>query len=99
MLRPLGWILIIAAFYALWLELATYLDTGVYELGLLWAYWYVLSPGSLNFIQDIIQRYLFPELWDPIIVTILLCPAWVVLGVPGLLVEWCCSRRSRRYFG
>jgi hypothetical protein len=98
-LRVLGWILIIAAFYALWLELLVYFDTGVYEPGLLWAYWYVFSPSSLNFIQDIIQRYLFPELWDPVIVTILLCPAWVVLGVPGLLIEWRCRRRRHRYFG
>ena len=97
-LRTFGWILIIAAFYALWTEFSIFLNTGVYESGLMWAHWYMFSPGSLNFTQDIIQRYLFPELWDPVIVTILLCPTWVVLGAPGLLIEWRCSYRSRRYF-
>jgi len=98
MLRLFGFILIIAAFYALWMELSIFLDTGVYESALVWAYWYTFSPGSLNFIQGIIERYLFPELWDPVIVTILLCPAWVVLGVPGLLIEWRSRHRNRKYF-
>lgn len=97
MLRLFGWILIAGALYALWLEGSAYWDTGVHESVLAGAYWYMFSPGSLNFIQAIIQRYLLPELWDPVIVTVLLWPAWAVLGAPGLAIEWWCRRRNSRH--
>ncbi|MGQ0673151.1 MAG: hypothetical protein ACT4N2_09775 [Hyphomicrobium sp.] len=47
--------------------------------------WGRISAASLNLVQAIVQPYLFPALWDPILVTLLLLPAWVVFGVPGLL--------------
>jgi hypothetical protein len=56
---------------------------GFASLGELWGR---LSAGSLNLVQAIVQRYLFPALWDPVLVTLLLLPAWLVVGVPGLLL-------------
>ncbi len=55
---------------------------GFASLGELWGR---LSAASLNLVQAIVQRYLFPALWDPVLVTLLLLPAWFVFGVPGLL--------------
>ncbi|QQP92603.1 hypothetical protein IGS68_24500 [Skermanella sp. TT6] len=46
--------------------------------------WYRLHPGSLNLTQAVVQRYLMPELWDPVLLTVLLWPAALVLAVPGL---------------
>ena len=56
---------------------------GFNSLGDLWGR---LNAASLNLVQAMVQRYLFPALWDPVLVTFLLLPAWLVFGVPGLLL-------------
>ena len=43
--------------------------------------WFAVSPGSLNLVQAVVQRYAFPELWDPWIVWILGQPAAADFGV------------------
>ncbi len=48
--------------------------------------WGSLDAPSLNLIQAVTQRYVHPALWDPVLVTFLLLPAWLVLGVPGLVL-------------
>ena len=52
---------------------------GFVTLGDLWAR---INGASLNLVQAIVQRYLLPALWDPMLVTVLLLPAWPVLGAP-----------------
>jgi hypothetical protein len=46
-------------------------------------------------VQAVVQRYIHPFLWDPIIVTILFCWAFAVLMVVGLLILALPSRRGR----
>ena len=41
------------------------------------------------------QRYIFPALWDPVFVTVLLWPAFLVIVVPGLLLSYFFRRRPR----
>jgi len=48
--------------------------------------WFDLDRSSLNLVQAVVQRYIHPFLWDPIIVTILLCWAFAVLLVLGALI-------------
>jgi hypothetical protein len=60
-------------------------------LGLLW---YSVSPDSLNAAQAGIQRHVLPYLWDPVIQSILLLPAFVVFGVLGALLMLA-GRRKR----
>lgn len=50
---------------------------GFVSLGDLWAR---MDGASLNLVQAIVQRYLLPALWDPMLVTVLLLPAWPLLG-------------------
>ena len=50
------------------------------------ALWYRIHPDSLGLAQVAVQRHLLPDLWDPGIVTVLLWPAAIVLGVPGLIL-------------
>ncbi len=45
--------------------------------------WFRLHSYSLNLSQAIVQRYLHPGLWDPLMVGILQWPAWSILGAPG----------------
>ena len=42
--------------------------------------WYTIDSGSLNLVQAVTQRYLFPVLWDPIAIEVLRWPAWIVFG-------------------
>jgi len=42
--------------------------------------WYNLHVASLNFFQVIVERYLWPPLWDPGVVTVLKWPAWMVFA-------------------
>jgi len=55
--------------------------------------WYTLRPGSLVVVEATLER-LHPWLWDPLIAYLLAVPAWLLLGVPGLLLVW--HSRPRR---
>jgi hypothetical protein len=57
--------------------------------------WYNLDPSSLNLMQAVVQRYIHPFLWDPIIVTVLLWWAFAVLMVLGLLILALSGRRAQ----
>lgn len=46
--------------------------------------WGKLDAPSLNLVQAVVQRYIHPVLWDPVLVSILLWPGWLVFGLPGL---------------
>ena len=48
------------------------------------AVWFDLSPGSLNLVQAVVERYLWAGLWDHVLFPVLAWPAAVVLGLPGL---------------
>lgn len=48
--------------------------------------WYRLNVGSLNLTQAVIQRHVVPYLWDPVVVSALLWPAWGLFAVPGLVL-------------
>jgi len=37
--------------------------------------WGTASPASLNLVQAVVQRYVHPIVWDPVLVTLLLLPA------------------------
>ena len=47
--------------------------------------WFDFSPSSLNLAQVVTQRYVSPVLWDPVILNILLMPAWLVFLVLSAL--------------
>lgn len=48
--------------------------------------WFRLHPYSLNLSQAVVQRYLSPGLWDPLIVSLLQWPTWSLLGAPGAIL-------------
>ncbi len=87
--RIVGWVLlaIAALFLLLGLTLAV-LGGSVTELaGVLWSQ---VHAGSLNDSQAFTQRYVWPPLWDPLAISLLLMPLWLavlivvgVFAVPG----------------
>ncbi len=95
--RVIGWLLIVLAVATAGHEAITSLDAGAYvsfAFGTLWA---KIDLASLNLVQAVIQRYVSPWLWDVVIVNIILLPpAWIVLGVPGIVVAWAFRVRGGR---
>ena len=85
----LGWGFLAAAFLAGAAEpLATSTGRGFSNL-LIPAYdlWYAVAPHSLVMSQIRVEK-IAPVLWDPVIESALLLPAWLLLGVPGGLLTW-----------
>jgi hypothetical protein len=96
----LGWLLVLAALGAVAYEAREAANAGSWRMVTLGELWGKNHLPSLNFIQAIIQRYVAPWLWEPVIVTILLWPGWAVFGVPGVLaVVLCRTRRRYRLMG
>ena len=84
--RALGWLMLALAVMAAGAEALHALEAGAAEwmpMGLLW---YRLSPASLNLLQAVVQRHLWPALWDPGIVFVLNLPASAVLAGLGLVL-------------
>ncbi len=95
--RLVGWVLVIIALLLGGGELVSSLQAGEWAPQLLGQLWFEFDSESLNLTQAIVQRYLLPVLWDPVIVTILLWPAWLVFIVPGLLLVLLFRKRNNPY--
>ncbi len=94
--RVIGWLLIVLAVATAGHEAITSLDAGAYVSLAFGALWAKIDLASLNLVQAVIQRYILPWLWDEVILNIILLPAWVVLGVPGIVVAWAFRVRGGR---
>jgi hypothetical protein len=91
----IGRALAAVACVALAYELDAYSETGAYRAIPLGELWFNVHVASLNLIQAVVQRYLHPFLWDPIITTVLQWPAWSLLGAPAaILVAVAPKRRA-----
>ena len=95
--RIIGWLLILAAIAVVGGDISGWFDTGTYRMRAAGEIWFRFDVDSLNAAQAGIQRYLLPELWDPVIVTVLTWPGWAVLGVPGIVLLWLCWHRRPRH--
>jgi len=45
--------------------------------------WNNVHANSLLLLQPALERHVSPFLWDPVMLTILTAPAWLVLGILG----------------
>jgi len=96
--RLIGWIMFLAGFAVLVRDALVWIDTKRWAPIVLGQLWYELNRSSLNLVQAVIQRYIHPFLWDPVIVTILLSWAFAVLMVLGVLLLIIFRRRPERHF-
>jgi len=94
--RVIGWILIIAALAALAYDALGWARGDGFVMHTAGEVWYAVNRDTLNMLQAGIQRRIWPYLWDPVIVTVLLWPACLVLGVPGVVLAWAFRRRGDR---
>ena len=84
--RLIGWIILLAGLSVLVRDVLVWVDTKHWAPIALGQLWFDLDRSSLNLVQAVVQRYIHPFLWDPIIVTVLLWWAFAVLMFLGLLI-------------
>lgn len=90
-MRPgvlLGCLFLVVAFVAAAAELLVRTDDR--SLGIVAAYdlLYTLYPADLILSRIFIQKNIHPFLWDPIMVSFLRLPAWLIIGIPGVILLW-----------
>jgi hypothetical protein len=98
-LRILGALFALAALAALGRELVGYAETGTWSFMPLGALWAWLHAPSLGLLEAAVVRHVSEDLWYEWIFPILEAPAWLVFGVPALVLlalSMVSRRRSRR---
>jgi hypothetical protein len=93
--RLIGWIFFLAGLAVLARDLFAWIESKQWRPIALGELWYDLDRSSLNLVQAVVQRYIHPYLWDPIIVTVLLWWAFAVLMVLGVLILALSGRRAQ----
>ena len=92
----IGWLLCLAALIAFGVELARFLNDGVYRSIPFAEPWSMIHANSLVGFGAFVEKSISPALWTDVIVPLLSLPAWLVLVVPGGLLVWFCHLRRRR---
>jgi hypothetical protein len=93
--RLLGLVLIAGALVALGADGLRSLQQGALAPQAVGELWYLIDPASLNLLQAVVQRYLWPWLWDPAAIWLLRLPSWLILVLLGLALRLACRRRAR----
>lgn len=86
--RTIGVALLAAGLGIAIFDIVQWMMAGVLDPTTLGGMWFAIHKASLNFTQAVIQRYIAPWLWDPVIQWVLLQPAAAVLALPGALLTW-----------
>jgi len=55
--------------------------------------WLAIHPASFAAARGLVEAKLYPWLWDPVLITFLSLPAWLVLGGLGILIYWIGRKR------
>ncbi|MHA1154344.1 MAG: hypothetical protein ACTSQ7_17145, partial [Alphaproteobacteria bacterium] len=58
--------------------------------------WFLIDKDSLGLSQVVVERYIWPPLWDPMILGLLQLPSVVIPLVPALVLLTLCYLRVRR---
>lgn len=98
--RVLGWIVVGLAAALLARDLFVLADAGRWAPIDVGALWWMLHPPSLQLAEPAIARHVHPFLWDPVMLSLLLSPAWLALGIVAALLLLAGRRpvrRSRRF--
>ena len=97
--RLFGWLVLACAVIVFGADLFAFWESGNFTAAMLGELLFEFSPYTLNIAQVIVQRYLFPWLWDPPMIWLLNQPAAAVFAVLGvLLVIATRSAQKRRIF-
>ena len=83
--RLIGFLLLLVAIAVLGHDLLAWRENGVFSPTSIGQLWHYVHRASLSAIQEAVQRYIAPELWDPGIITALRVLGGVGPGSAGNL--------------
>ena len=84
--RIIGWLILAFAAMNFGAAVLSYMDLGTWKPISTGQLWFNISPDTLNLSQAVIQRYVHPSVWDPIIIWILSQSAWLVLTIISVTI-------------
>ena len=86
--RLCGWILLVTAFLFAAADVAAQGLIG--ELGALSAVDVldILAPNFLDQLILMVRDGIHPLAWDPVLITIMTLPGWLLTGAPGVALAW-----------
>jgi hypothetical protein len=97
MARILGWIFLILACSALGGELLLSIQEGGYAPLSLAELWQQIHAPSFISTEKVFMGTPLDWLWNPVILTVLAIPAWIVLAILGaLFLHWGRGKRRKR---
>jgi len=90
-----AWIFLTITLLSLGAELLKSLQADKWVMIPLGEFWYKMHVASLNLTQALIERYLFPWIWDPALTWLLRGPVWATSFGLALFFRLLAIRRSR----
>jgi hypothetical protein len=95
-IRFLGLLIFAASFVALIADGIRSLAAGRIVLTPLGQSWFAINPDSMNAVEWMVERYLHPYVWNPLIQTVLSWPTFAVGSMVGILLMLAGSGRRDR---
>jgi hypothetical protein len=93
--RLMAWVFLLIATIALVGDLTRAGTGNGWVLTSTLSHWKALSPQGLATFAGFIQKNIHPALWDPVMVRLLILPAWLLLGAIGVVLA-VLGRKKRR---
>jgi TRAP-type mannitol/chloroaromatic compound transport system permease small subunit len=93
--RLIGWLLLAAALMSLGWDVVASLDANRIVINALGEQWFAYDRDSLTATQRLVQENI-PFLWDPVMMTLLRWPGWIVFALLGILFLLIFRKRRRR---
>jgi hypothetical protein len=96
LLRIIGlWLLILGFMAFVYDATKTMANNGSLSITSLGGHWVSLHEQSYKFVEEMVSTSLHPFVWDPVLESALLLPAWLALGVIGSWLYWIGRKRKR----
>ena len=84
--RFVGFVILAVGFIALIYDGTKSIAGGAMVFTPLGQHWNNFHSTSLQLLQPAIERHVAVWLWDPVVLSILTTPAWLVLGILGAIL-------------
>ena len=94
LLRAFGFLFLAAGFVSFVVDGIKTIASASLVMTSLGQAWFDVHAASLNLVQALIERYTFPFLWDPVFVSVLFLPGWVVFTLLGAGIFYLGRRRA-----
>ncbi|HXK53831.1 MAG TPA: hypothetical protein PK405_04025 [Hyphomicrobiales bacterium] len=94
LLRLFGLFLMAMAFVAFIVDGVKTIASNTLVMTPLGEIWSDINGASLTRIQTLLSDGAYALLWDPVLLSLLAAPGWLVLAFLGMLVHWLGRRRE-----